>query len=134
MFNFLRKNKKEPQDLKETLDELKKLKKQFEDLSQELLDLKSKNRFSLQKVGIVRFNPFNEVGSNQSFSAALLDENNDGLVITSLYAREENRVYGKPIKNGVSEYSLSDEEKRAIEEAKKQNGKTNSKTSKKDKN
>jgi len=133
MFNFLRKNKKEPRGLKEALDELKKLKKQLEGLSQETLDLKEKNRFSLQRVGIVRFNPFNEVGSNQSFSAALMDENNNGLVITSLYSREENRVYGKPIKNGVSEYSLSDEEKRAIEEAKKQNVKTNSKTSEKDK-
>jgi hypothetical protein len=68
-------------------------------------------------VGIVRFNPFSEVGGDQSFSIALLNENDDGVVITSLYTRQENRVYGKPIKNSQSEYSLSEEEKKAIEKA-----------------
>jgi len=69
-------------------------------------------------VGIIRFNPFSEVGGDQSFSLALLNESNDGVVITSLYTRQENRVYGKPIKNGQSEYTLSEEEKQAIEKAK----------------
>jgi len=62
------------------------------------------------------------VGGDQSFSLALLDKRNSGVVITSLYAREGNRVYGKPIKEGTSEYPLSEEEKKAIEEAKKTNG------------
>jgi len=59
---------------------------------------------------------------------ALLDGKDNGIVMTSLYAREGNRVYGKPIKNGKSEYSLSEEEKQAIEKAKaKENEKRNSK-------
>lgn len=120
MFNFF-KNKKEPQDIKEVLDRLKKTQEQLKILSQKLADLQKKSKLSVQRVGMVRFNPFNEVGSNQSFSLALLDDNNDGLVITSLYTRQENRIYGKPIKAGSSEYTLSNEEKQAIEKAIKQN-------------
>ena len=123
MFKFFKKRKEEPKNLKEVLAELAMTQKHVEALSQELKHLKEKSRFCFQKMGVVRFNPFNEVGSNQSFSVAFLDENNDGLVITSLYTREENRVYGKPIKNGLSEYSLSSEEKQAIEKAKKKNDK-----------
>jgi len=120
MFNFF-KNKKEPQNIKEVLDKLKETQEQLKILSQKLADLQKKSKLSVQKVGMVRFNPFNEVGSNQSFSLALLDDNNDGLVITSLYTRQENRIYGKPIKAGSSEYTLSNEEKQAIEKAIKKN-------------
>jgi len=67
---------------------------------------------------VVRFNPFSGVGSDQSFSIALLDSNDNGVVITSLYTRNENRVYAKPLKAGRSEYLLSAEEKNAIEKAK----------------
>jgi len=122
MLNFLR-NKKEPQDIKEILSEFKKTQEQLEVLSKKFTDLQEKSKLSIQKIGMVRFNPFNEVGSNQSFSLALLDHNNDGLVITSLYTRKENRIYGKPIKGSNSEYTLSNEEKQAIEKAIKQNDK-----------
>jgi hypothetical protein len=74
---------------------------------------------AIQKLGIVRFNPFKEVGSDQSFSVAFLDDNDNGVVITSHYSREGNRVYGKPIKSGESGYSLSKEEIDAIGMAKK---------------
>jgi hypothetical protein len=117
MLNFFKKRKKEPKDLKEVLTYLKGLDENFEKLSQEIKNLKKESNFFVQKVGIVRFNPFSEVGSDQSFSIALLDGKDDGVVITSLYTREENRIYGKPIKGGVSEYSLSEEEKEAIEKA-----------------
>jgi hypothetical protein len=126
MFKFFKKEKKEPKNFKEVLKVLKILEKDIKKLSQGLEELNKKSRFSLQKVGVVRFNPFPEVGGNQSFSIALLDENNNGLVITSLFSREGNRVYGKPIKNGKSSYPLSNEEKEAIEEATKENGKRNS--------
>ena len=118
MFNFFKKEKKEPKNLKEVLDFFKNLEKNFEKLSQELENLKKESKFAIQKVGIIRFNPFKEVGGNQSFSIALLDGNDSGIVITSLYSREGNRVYGKSIKNGQSEYSLSEEEKEAITRAK----------------
>lgn len=118
MFNFFRKTKKEPENLKEILPQFQDLKKNFERISQELESLKKENKFNVQKIGIVRFNPFSEVGGDQSFSIALLDGNDDGVVITSLYSREGNRVYGKPIQNGKSQYPLSEEEKQAIEKAK----------------
>jgi len=116
MFNFFKK-KKEPKSLKEILNQFGNLGKEVKIISEELENLKKKNQFFIQKKGVIRYNPFSEVGSNQSFSVALLDGNNDGVVITSLFTREGNRVYAKPIKNAVSEYSLSDEEKEAIEKA-----------------
>lgn len=109
MFKFFKKNK-EPKDLKKVL-------KEFEELKKEVEKLREQGVFSVQKVGVVRYNPFSEVGGDQSFSIALLDGNNDGVVITSLYSRDGNRVYGKLVKNGKSEYSLSGEEKKAISEA-----------------
>lgn len=118
MFKFF-KRKKEPESLKEVLSQFKDLKENFEKISKEIEVLKKENKFNIQKIGTVRFNPFKEVGGNQSFSVALLDGNNDGIVITSLYTREGNRVYGKPIKNGKSEYLLSEEEKKAIAKAMK---------------
>ena len=109
--------KKEPKNIKEILSQFKDLKKDFEKVLKELENLKKESRFSVQKVGIIRFNPFREIGGDQSFSLCLLDDNNDGVVITSLYTKEGNRVYGKPIKGGKSKYLLSAEEKEAIEKA-----------------
>lgn len=72
---------------------------------------------SVQKVGVVRFNPFSNIGSNQSFAIALLDQKDDGVVISSLHAKEGTRIYAKPIKQGESEHSLSKEEEEAIKQA-----------------
>jgi len=119
MLNFFKKQKKEPKNLKEIFKQFKDLKDNFEKLSKEFEIFKKESKFMVQKVGIVRFNPFSEVGGDQSFSIALLDGNDDGLVITSFYTREGNRVYGKPIKQGSSQYALSQEEIKAIESAKK---------------
>jgi len=110
MFNLFKKDK-EPRDLKEVL-------KQFQELKREVEKVSQASKASIQKVGIIRYNPFSDVGGDQSFSIALLDGNNNGVVITSLYSREGNRVYGKVVKNGTSQYSLSNEEKKAIEKAK----------------
>ncbi len=130
MMRFFKKPKKEPGNLKEVLAQFNDLEKNLEKLSEELKTLKQESQFSVQKVGIVRFNPFSEIGGDQSFSVALLDGKDDGVVVTSLYSREGNRVYGKPIKKGTSEYSLSGEEKKAIEKAiKNHNGKTKSNNS-----
>jgi len=114
---FNKKSKELPKDVKEVLDKFGKLEERFERLSSDLNKLKEEDKLSVQRVGIVRFNPFSESGGDQSFSIALLNGKNDGIVITSLYARGENRVYGKPIKDGKSEYQLSEEEKTAIAKA-----------------
>ena len=117
IFNLSEKQK-DPQNFKEVLSQLKILNEEFKKVSEELEKLKKDSFFNVQKIGMIRFSPFKEVGGDQSFSVALLDGNNDGIVITSLYTREDNRIYGKPIKASQSEYLLSDEEKQAIEKAK----------------
>lgn len=114
MPQFFKKKKKEPENFPEILSQFKELKENFREILTELEKLKSKNQFNIQKISIVRFNPFKDVGGNQSFSIALLDASKSGVVITSLYTREGNRVYAKPVKNGQSEYLLSEEEKKAI--------------------
>ena len=117
MFKFFKKDK-EPKNLKEVLEQFDGLKKEVGKISEGFEGLRKESKFFVQKVGVIRYNPFSGVGGNQSFSLALLDSNNNGVVITSLLGRDGNRVYGKPIKNGKSEYSLSEEEKKAIEKAK----------------
>jgi len=73
----------------------------------------------VQKVGIVRFNPFGDVGGNQSFVIALLDNSLNGVIIQGLYSRDGVRVYSKKIKKGKSEYALGKEEEEAIKIAEK---------------
>ncbi len=73
----------------------------------------------IQKVGIVRYNAFDNVGSDLSFSIALLDENDDGIVLSGLYSRESSNSYAKPVVGGKSKYALSVEEIKAIDIAKK---------------
>lgn len=72
---------------------------------------------TIQKTGIIRFNPFSEMGGNQSFVIALLDDKNNGFVISSLFIKDSNRVYAKAIKEGKSDHLLSNEEIKAIERA-----------------
>ena len=66
------------------------------------------------RVGLVRFNPFEDTGGNQSFALALLDGRGDGFVISSLHARTGTRLYAKAIANGASETALSSEESEAL--------------------
>jgi hypothetical protein len=75
--------------------------------------------FAIQKIGVVRFNPFDDGGGNFSFSVALLDGHNSGLVITSMHGREQNRIYTKRIDNGKSESQLTAEETQAVQAANK---------------
>lgn len=76
------------------------------------------NKLHLQKIGFKRFNPFTNTGGNQSFTLCLLDENNTGIVISSLHSRESTRLYSKKIIKGKSsDISLSAEELEVIKEA-----------------
>ena len=73
-----------------------------------------RTRRSLQHIGLVRFNPFDDTGSDQSFAIALLDDAQDGVVISSLHGRANTRVFAKPVSGGGSGHTLSDEETQAI--------------------
>lgn len=70
-----------------------------------------------QKIGLVRYNAFQDVGSDLSFALAILNYENDGIVLNGIYSRETSNIYAKPIKNGESTYTLSEEEKEAIKKA-----------------
>ena len=74
-------------------------------------------RSTFGRIGLVRFNPFEDTGGNQSFALALLDGRGDGFVVSSLHARAGTRVYAKAISNGASEAALSDEEGEALRQA-----------------
>jgi hypothetical protein len=74
-------------------------------------------RFAIQKFGIVRYDAFEDMGGRMSFSAALLDDHGDGLVLTSINGRTETRTYAKEVRGLTSEFNLSDEEQSAISEA-----------------
>jgi uncharacterized protein DUF4446 len=72
---------------------------------------------SLGRIGLVRFNPFEETGGNQSFALALIDSRGDGFVVSSLHARAGTRVYAKAVAGGTSEANLSAEESEALAQA-----------------
>jgi hypothetical protein len=73
---------------------------------------------AVRGVGVVRFNAFQDTGSDLSFAVALLDAGENGLVVSSIYGREESRTYAKPVREGKSPYQLSGEEQEAIRRAK----------------
>jgi len=70
--------------------------------------------FSLQHMGMVRYNPFGDTGGDQSFAVSLVDGHGNGVVLSSLHGRDMTRVYAKPLQKWESTYSLTDEEKQAI--------------------
>jgi hypothetical protein len=94
-------------------------KKELANLGREIENVRKEISFHIQKVGLVRFNPFNETGGDQSFSLAVLDSYDTGIVITGLHTRDRTRVYVKPVTHGKSRYTISKEERRAIKIAKK---------------
>lgn len=111
-------------DLKTILDELlvqvRKSQENDSDLDKKLEETKKEALLHIQKVGLIRYNPFADTGGNQSFVLTLLDGNNDGVVITSLHSRESTRVFSKPVIHGKeSEFEFSKEEIQAISEAQK---------------
>lgn len=71
----------------------------------------------IQKVGIVRYTAFENIGSDLSFTLALLDKNDDGVVLNGIYSGDMSNIYAKPVKNGESTYTLSEQEKEAIQKA-----------------
>ena len=111
-------------DLKSVLDNLlegfDEESEKVEELIKEIENLKKDGLSHIQKIGLMRFNPFAETGGDQSFSLAVLDEKDNGFIISSLHSREATRLYAKAVKGGKSiGYDLSSEEKQAIKSAKK---------------
>ena len=112
---------KKAKDLEDTINVLEEsigvLKKSKENVEKELAVINTKLKKSLRGLETVRFNPFRDQGSNQSFAIGFLNEDKDGVVLSSLYSRERMSIFAKPIKNGKSEYELTTEEKEALKKA-----------------
>ena len=80
-------------------------------------ELEALSQQSIQKVGVVRFNPFADTGGDQSFAVALLDAAGNGVVLSSLHGRADTRIFAKQVQAGRSKHALSDEEQDAIRKA-----------------
>ena len=91
----------------ERVEALNRLHRELETLSQQ----------SIQKVGVIRFNPFSDTGGDQSFAVALLDAAGNGVVLSSLHGRADTRIFAKSVQAGRSKHALSDEEQDAIRKA-----------------
>ena len=99
------------------LDRVDAVARQLDALTARATVLEGTQRKAFQRVGLVRYNPFEETGGNQSFALALLDAAGDGWVLSSLHARSGTRVYAKGITAGRADAGLSEEETAAIAQA-----------------
>ncbi|MEO8066008.1 MAG: DUF4446 family protein [Candidatus Doudnabacteria bacterium] len=96
---------------------LTKIGQELKELDDSLTRLYKDNRSNIQKIGFMRFNPFEDAGGNISFVLTMLDAADNGIIISSLHGREGTRIYAKSVKGGLSESQLTEEEKEAIKNA-----------------
>ena len=111
-------------DLKSVLDELLKQSgeqtKTIKKITDQIKVLEDDSLGYLQKMGFLRFNPFADTGGDQSFILSLLDDQDNGVLISSLHSRGTTRIYAKQVKAGKGKgFALSEEEKKVISQAKK---------------
>lgn len=105
------------------IDEVKKATDQVDKLNIDCARLGEVTRSCVQRVGVVRFNAFEDTGSDLSFAIALLDASNNGVVISSIFGRSDSRTYAKPVVAGQSSYFLTTEEKQALQLAQEKDSK-----------
>ena len=118
--NFMQKlgnGKHIEEDLENYMYRVERVEKQNGEMVNLVKNLDHDLKRCIQKVGIIRYNAFNDTGSDLSFALALLDENNDGVVLNGIYSREMSNIYAKPVEDGKSSYTISEEEKEAIRKA-----------------
>ena len=112
---------KKAKDLEDTIvalaENIKVLQNSKEKTEKEMIEINGKLRKSMRGLETIRFNPFPDQGSNQSFAMSILNEDGDGVVLSSLYSREKMSIFAKPIKNKKSEYELTNEEKEVLHKA-----------------
>ncbi len=120
---FMGTGKRPSMNLEQKLDEYFESSKQIEEKYSKLLDMVTDIdqtfKTQIQKVGLIRYNPFDEMGGNLCFALALLDAEDNGVVLNGIHSRTGSFTYAKPIEMGVSTYMLSEEEIQAVELAQK---------------
>ena len=105
------------EDLENYMYRVDRVEKQNADIMNQINGLDKDLESCVQKVGIVRYSAFQDTGSDLSFTLALLDEHDNGVVFNGIYSREMSNIYAKPVENGNSKYTLSEEEQEAIKRA-----------------
>ncbi len=118
--NFMKKignGKNIEEDLQNYMYKVEKVENHNAEISGQINTIKQDLTKCIQKVGMYRYSAFKDTGSDLSFTLALLDENNDGVVLNGIYSREMSNIYAKPVKNGKSTYTITEEEEKAIKKA-----------------
>ena len=110
-------NKNLEQALNDNLDNIEKALVKSQEAIDECKNISEELKGCVNKVAIMRYKAFEDVGSDLSFSIAILDSYNDGVIITGIYSRHDSTTYAKPIDKGISRYDLSEEELHVLNEA-----------------
>ena len=110
-------NKNLEQMLSDNLDNIEKALNKSQEAVDECKNISQELKGCVNKVAIMRYKAFDDVGSDLSFSIAILDSYNDGVIITGIYSRHDSTTYAKPIDKGISRYDLSEEELHVLNEA-----------------
>lgn len=105
------------EDLENYMYRVERVEKQNAEILNYIKNVDNDLNKCIQKIGIVRYNAFQDTGSDLSFALALLDEKNNGVVLNGIYSREMSNIYAKPVENGKSKYTISEEEDWAIQKA-----------------
>ena len=113
----LGKGKNIEEDLENYMYRVERVEKQNGEIRTYIENIDKDLKNCIQKIGMVRYSAFKDTGSDLSFALALLDENNNGVVLNGIYSREMSNIYAKPIKEGKSTYTLSEEEQEALKKA-----------------
>ena len=103
--------------LMEHIDKVEKVMEENAEIEADNRHIHNVLKTVIQKVGIVRFSAFKDVGGDLSYAVALLDETNTGIILSSIFSRSSSNTYLKPIDRGNSTYKLSDEEQEALNKA-----------------
>ena len=109
-------NKNLEKALNDNLDNIEKALNRSEEAINECKSISNELKGCVNKVAIMRYKAFEDVGSDLSFSIAILDSYNDGVIITGIYSRHDSTTYAKPIDKGISRYELSEEELHVLNE------------------
>ena len=99
------------------IDETKKVSEENRHIEEEQQRMDALLQRSITRMGVVRFSAFDGMGSDLSYAVALLDSHDNGVVLSSIFGRDESRCYAKPVEGGTSNYTLTQEEKEALKDA-----------------
>lgn len=108
------------EDLENYMYRVQRVEGQNAKISGDIDEIRNILKTCIKRVSVVRYNAFEDVGSNLSFVIALLDDNKNGILLNGIYSRESSNIFAKPIKEGKSEYATSKEENKALTEVLKE--------------